>query len=761
VASVAAVLGERTPPGTFDALRTGEEWMRRLYERDATAVDAAFAQAIVGAARAATSGVASGNVFGGHDITVTALNAYGPAAADIEPYGYGSITGMRTIGELEKRAAADGVRSRLSPSLVAAAGPFARALVDVARALKSVFSPAHPLLSAKIVPAYARSSAAGIEGEAQDLVTAFAMNVVDRHKFPLYVRPAAAAAAGVLPANFGPLDAAVYASPPRVAAYPPAQQAAIAAARDEVQRSATPELRATFATSAAFGAFLGAYEQSEFARAFAARDGAADPTDVSFGTLVEELGDLGADANIVNVLTHVVRIVARTERAPAGSIVRALEAWAAVRVLPSAVLLGDSAEGFVLSRLVAPYTALRALLVPGAAPPALAMASPIDLSKRFIGTPEQVAAFVEDSRINIGASTLVERALVAADGRKRRADEAFTTFGDDETEGADSLFSALGGVPSALATSVASTVVAGRVRGALALNVELVARYRDASVHESDVLRRAAALAALLAPITRRQLLLFDKHNVRVPFDFVAMRPLTRLAMHAVIAMRAGDGFGVLAYRETDVQYGHSAANRGVFWNITTHFAPIIFAKERYLVQRNVRAVGLAGGLGLKPFVPETFNPAAPDRSASVMYALVGSRSLSGAVGTPAAFDWRGYFDTDMTASLLTQEAAAAHTARPHYDSAPFYSTLFSLADVPTPRAADRHTLALDTSRTLNTMLLKEKHFVASDAAPNGTRVVPSQAHLGDLQPGSAADLRGGLSTQVRVDSTVAAYTPK
>jgi len=747
--SVRAAILERLPVEDVVALRAGEAWTRRLYERQLTDADIAFMRAVTADAAVGADGIVAGNRFGAHDIVAAAIPAaLGPS---YEPAGYGWVGGMRTIGELAKLPAGAGARALVSAELVSVASAYSRALDNVSAVLRSLFTRAHPLFSGAIVPSYFRSSAAGVEGEQQDFVTAFAQNIIDFQKYPLYLP----VAGGAAPAAFDALDADFYAAEGEDAI----NAVAIETLRAVLPGFATPEVRAAFATADGVRAFLRAYASSDFARAYAAREGSADVDDTRFGTFVLQAlgGALGVDAgsSLSNVLTHVVRIVGRREQLPAGDITRIVEAWASVRTPATGLALNSSAAGFKLSRLVAPYTALRGASALGDGERAY-MASPLDVSQRFTGDAAQVQAFLADSRIDITSSSLFSRsplanASLALSSRKRTADDAFLRTYDAFGDAA---------VSSLVAPALASTVVDGRVRGVLDLNVQLVRRYRQASENERDVLRRASALLALLTPVTRKQLLLHARSNVRVPFDFIGMRPFERLTTQAIVVMQAKEGFGITAYRETRVERFVVGSNGGVAWNITSHFAPICFAHERYLVQPNVRIVGLKSGVGLKPFNAKTFSAAAPSSSASVIYALVGSRSMSGSGGTRSAFDIRGYYDADLTANLLTDEASRAHSSRPHYDSALFYSTLLSLPELVTSRAEDR-----DARRSAegkyNTVVLQSKQYVVSDAAANGLRAVAPEDHLGDVQVGSAADFRGGLSTKVRVGTDMSLYTPK
>lgn len=205
--------------------------------------------------------------------------------------------------------------------------------------------------------------------------------------------------------------------------------------------------------------------------------------------------------------------------------------------------------------------------------------------------------------------------------------------------------------------------------------------------------------------------------------------------------------FGFMAFREVDVQRGHDPVSRSYLYNVTTHFAPIILHHEYAHVQRDVRVVAYGGGAGLKPFTPATFDPEDPDPSLSVVYALCGYGAMSGERAPKDALDITGVFQRDLYDGRLHAHAIDELLARPLYDSALYYNTIYDFRRLRLLRGDEHFKFSID-GRVDNTFMLPVGQMGWKPATRDYSARELNKDHFGpNIGPGHGRLRRTGLST--------------
>lgn len=658
--TVAARTAEQMAPGNDLAIQQGLSLIDRIYGKAISAVDVAFANAVVANAGSAVndSGVLSGNDYGAHYLP--AMGAFG---TNYLPFGYGSIAGVRTIGALSSSVANDSARLAIGDKTIEIASKFSQAFEVYASTSASLFVKSHPAFDPELVPAHFESDLKEtVSKRRADGLTTFGQNLLDRSKLPLYFKGAKAASFDEdLVVEGGDID-----------------MLALNAIRKAIQQNVTPLLRKELGNEDAAKAFLRKYSESIISNAFAGSlAGRKSQSNRRFGVLANSViqthitnsSDRERSRSIASFMTYLIRAVEQPNEVVPADVEQILQSWF-VETSPELQAALDtmqaSGENSALTRLVAPLDQVRAArTIIGD----FALASPYD-SSQVLNTDDNSAvqqAYL-DSRGDLQAAFIGSRAYPQVWGH-----EPATSNNKRSFSGAFENRSVVGGQFAA--------------NGYLQLTGNLLQRFRKSLEEEKNVFQRVARQLVLLTPIVLRSFEIFYDRHVRIPFDGRGSRLLRRYQTGSIIfAAINGSEQGETAHTALDVMLGANPSNKTMTIHVSMEFVSIVKKTDRFFTLRDCIVVDYYGGESLVPYSPESFVPSNEDSGRSVIYELQPAGSLKESCSTS---DIRGHFSAELIDNSLTKNAYDALTKKPLTPSALYTSLIWDLDALRVPTIDD------------------------------------------------------------------------
>ena len=583
-----------------------------------------------------------GNLVGGQQLpTRAALGAAFANTTGYLPYGYGTISGLRTIAR--EAATSEEAFGYISESARLTAQQFDGAFDRLVRFYRTLYSDAHPALDPRYAPAPYRSSDTGEAGNEENIAIAFGYNILDDPYLPVYYVPAGGAA--------GAGGAGTYEDIVRLTT-----DAAVADGREtgpyEVFRRYLPtmltagaplQLQQTFGRRAAFEDFERRFNASRFADAYKnklANDrarGAVDATASRAGTRTLRTTPSSTAATVEDdnaaALTQsispspFVQFQENEVAAKALSTSQAQRVWsrvidyvnsnttpvpltnadiaswangdAAGRAAASTLATSNVPAGGFLTRLSVPYEKLR---------PELRLASPFNTGQVLDrnASSDAMAALKRSATTDIDLAPIFSmqrgglRSGQAAIPQERVVQRAQLGGYAGLSSAAPTFMGQIGtdAIPDARGTGGTYLVV----------NANMRRRWLEAS-KLANIGEKIARKAFIVAPITEQVCQSMADNNVCLPFAHLLLRPFKRYTTECIVllAMSPQTPIGFTATHDPRVNYFSNGVTEKFFIHVVLYTESINMRPERTMIIPDARVSGYRGGDNLEPFSPKTF----------------------------------------------------------------------------------------------------------------------------------------------------------
>jgi len=722
-------LVESLGAGIRDNLQKGRDLINRIYNKTLTEDDFNNLTKTASNAGGVVNGVLSGNSYGAHNLD--AYDVSNVRQGGFLPAGAGHVAGVFSMADVSNEK----VREAIGNENIKVAQNFKSAVTALHSAASSMFSESHIAFNPASTPNHFKSSFAEASqaGQKANSIIAFAQNLIDANKAPLYFTGAAANDASNIDLAKGVLG--------NVEGATADEQQVLQAVRASIADTASPDTRAKFKNAETLAEFRSQYEQSPFASAYSRllAQRASDPTEASelrknksftqFATrhLTDLLGS-GSITSVGSVMNGVVDAVKSGRAMTASSIEEQLQKWASAASAGSssrgiASLASLPASGSVLTRFTVSPSAMAEAVTKNVAGSAnFALASPTDIT-RTINLQNQFEVSNAEAVSTASLNTL----FAHSNARPFNASNNNVDF-------------AMSGADPDLNTYVDTYVnVVGA--GNIDQNTNLKVKWAKA-VSERDTLVQLGALLLLLAPASRETFEKLYHNDVRVPVAILGERPLRRYEAASCIFAAGGGELGEIAWSKFDVHLSSNAMTKEFEGNASIWACAIVKNEERYFLAEDVLVTGYFGGESLRPFTRESFKPEQLDNeSASVFYFLVPIGSLRGPESVQKTHDIRGFYTPDLIEQRLTPSARGLVTDRPHYPSALYYSQVYAFNRLQTLSMEDSDLFKVD-GRHDNTITHQTMQWLWHPQTGKHSEAIMNTDHFGQNIYEGHGDLR-------------------
>jgi hypothetical protein len=744
----------------IDAIGAGKEAIDEIFAANVTAEDVGF-MALSQPEPEAGAFISKGSDSGGPRLPPANVVAATVGEGNYVPRGFGTVAGLVAIAE--QAGANTAGFGYIPPPLLLRAIAFKDAIGKLYDANLELFTERHIMLQPSSAPTAFRAEGIDETAERARAIIAFATNLIDHNKLPIYL-------AGE-PGKFDRLA-------------PPFDDV-----DDDVRRGAPLAFKETFGTQAALDNFKAQFKASPFGLAYVAsqrgtrsrtlRDGGGggdddddggpvasvpraqlaaytDPLDrfhieyvrprvtaalaavpvpavavAAVAVAATPAQQIATKATVIQrIYMHVINAVrfrttpTRIDRALVDSWVSNEAAFESV----ATALSGDADDPvvgkFYLTRLSLPFDKVK-----GRAD--IRLASPLN-NGRILNenSPAELEKLRQTSRVDLDLLTVSG----ARPGyRQQRQEEQ--AFGEATPHQYGALFSTNRAPITAAAAVFEDTIVDGG-RGRLVKNKIAVHRYTRAG-RTTNWLERLSEQMFLLAPVLRKVLENFIEKDVPLPVSWLLEMPFHTVVTNAIIfiSRSAIDPLGETAHSDMDTHFSRDANRKTFYIHTSLYTASIITDTRRYQVVPDAIVVGYIGGCNTRPILADEFDPAkvvSIDQTTPAMfYIMVPAGCLNGPKKSVARkHDIRGVYNPTVYKYRGTNEASLSRK-KPHYPSSIYTNFLFDLQALPTMTPTD-HVVFNAIEEFANTVTLQGLQWLYISDDGEGDKVVKPSDHFGD-----------------------------
>jgi hypothetical protein len=638
-----ATLGEYQ----WRAIEQGKDLITLMRNKTPGALDRVFINTAIGS-RPTVAGdtlAPGGTLVGGQTLpTREQLGAPFAAITGYTPYGYGTISGLLTIAQ--EAATSEEAYGYLAESVRNTAVAFAAAFNKLVRFYRKLYTDAHPAFDERYVPSPYRSSDTGAIGREYNKALAFAYNILDEPRLPVYYVPASAAGGAGGAGGVGTFENIVQlTTPPAGSARTTSPYEGFRGYLPEMLTAGAPlQLQQTFGTVSALQSFEVKFNLSRFADAYkaklaqdrariAAAKSAATSGARTLRTTPSSTAATLEDDNAVTLsqaesvfvqfqenevlsksleISEAQRIWANVidnvlaNTTPSPLINADIQAWARSdiggRATAAALLQSNVPAGAYLTRLSVPYEKLL---------PELRLASPLNVGQVLAADGASSIAF---DALKKSATTDVDLAPIFSTASRGGLRQAIASIPNQDRVMTRPQLGGYAGLSSAAAPIVnaigrdAIPDAHGTGSTWLVVNASMRRRWLEAS-QLADIGEHIARKAFMTAPITSQVCNSMADNNVVLPFAHLMLRPFKRYMTECIVylAMTPQTPIGFTATHDPRVNYFSNGVTEKFFIHVVIYTETINMRPERELIVPDARVSNYEGGDNLEPYSPKTF----------------------------------------------------------------------------------------------------------------------------------------------------------
>lgn len=242
----------------------------------------------------------------------------------------------------------------------------------------------------------------------------------------------------------------------------------------------------------------------------------------------------------------------------------------------------------------------------------------------------------------------------------------------------------------------------------------------------------------------------FRDNNIRVPMNFLLLRPQATYRTRSVVFCKEGGGAGNVFYGSADMRMGFDAMRKVGIAHYTAYMAAVVTNPRNVFVQHDVQLAGYEGGLDLRFWTPQSYREftrnAAVRPPASIICVAVPYAERD----FPLVFDISGNWNTEMRSGVIDQSAERA------YSTADVYNSMFGLYD-PLRRPTPLHMLdARSTAKHINTEVWRGAQYNRSHVTARYDKWRPNHGHHGPAVYNGIGQVRKGKFVAIEPERVAA-----
>jgi hypothetical protein len=142
------------------------------------------------------------------------------------------------------------------------------------------------------------------------------------------------------------------------------------------------------------------------------------------------------------------------------------------------------------------------------------------------------------------------------------------------------------------------------------INASFLEHCAELDVATIDNLEKLMSLVWMSCPFTKKSCLALAKHNVRIPFNILLVRPHQNYLMEKMCLCAAGvDELGFVAIAGKDYTYGFTTLTKEGYGHLSFWATAVMMQPQNCRMLRNMMSIGYGPGGGTGWYNPNTYKP--------------------------------------------------------------------------------------------------------------------------------------------------------